>query len=265
MGLLIAILFAAILVGLIFLFKFLIDKRTSRFIESGEADSLDMNLYKKFDTTNIHKYTFLLTNIGLVFSLVIVITAFEWKDYDPTDIIDLGRVEDSFDEVLEIPPTEQPPPPPPKVQQPEIIEVPDEEELEEEIEVNLDVEVTEETVIEELVEEEPEEEDIDQVFLIVEEQPLPNGGMQAFYDFLGKKIRYPEQARRMGVEGRVFVEFVVGKDGRLTDVKVVKGIGAGCDEEAVRVVKGAPKWKPGKQRGRAVRVKMTVPVYFRLG
>ncbi len=265
MGLLVTFTFVAVLVGLIFFFKFLIDRRTQKFVSSGEADKLDMNLYKKFEVTNIHKYTFLLTNIGLVFSLVVVITAFEWKDYDETQVIDLGRVDDTFDEVLEIPPTEQPPPPPPKVQQPEIIEVPDEEELEEEIEVNLDVEVTEETVIEEVIEEEPEEEEVDQVFLIVEEQPTPEGGMQAFYDYLGKKIRYPEQARRMGVEGRVFVEFVVGKDGGLTDVKVVKGIGAGCDEEAVRVVKGAPKWKPGKQRGRSVRVKMTVPVYFRLG
>ncbi len=265
MGILVTILFVAVLVGLIFLFKYLIDRRTEKFVASGEADKLDMNLFKKFEVTNIHKYTFLLTNLGLVFSLTIVLTAFEWKSYDKVEVIDLGRVDDSFEDILEIPPTEQPPPPPPKVQQPEIIEVPDEEELEEEIEVNLDVEVTEETVIEEIVEEEPEEEEVDQVFLIVEEQPEPNGGMQAFYDYLGKKIRYPEQARRMGVEGRVFVEFVVGKDGNLTDVKVVKGIGAGCDEEAVRVVKQVPPWKPGKQRGRPVKVKMTVPVYFRLG
>ena len=78
-------------------------------------------------------------------------------------------------------------------------------------------------------------------------------------------MEYPAQARRMGVEGKVFVQFVVDKDGSLTDVKAVKGIGAGCDEEAVEIVKSAPKWKPGKQRGKAVRVRMIIPITFRLG
>ncbi len=253
-----------LLVSLIFLFRFIIDKRTSNFIEEGSFDG-EHELTKKFEPSNIHKYSGLLANIGLVISLGIVITAFEWKDYDPKQVIDLGSVSDDFEDVIEIPPTVQPPPPPPKMQQPEIIEVPDEEELEQEIEVNLDVEVTEETVIEEVVVDvEPEEEEVEQVFLIVEDQPEPSGGMGAFYEYLGKNIRYPEQARRMGVEGRVFVEFVVDKDGSLTNVRVVKGIGAGCDEEAVRVVNGAPNWKPGKQRGRPVKVKMTVPVFFKL-
>jgi protein TonB len=69
----------------------------------------------------------------------------------------------------------------------------------------------------------------------------------------------------MGVEGKVFVQFVVDKDGTLTDIKAVKGIGAGCDEEAVRVLKAAPKWKPGKQRGRPVKVRMILPITFKLG
>ncbi|MGB3618259.1 MAG: energy transducer TonB, partial [Catalinimonas sp.] len=75
----------------------------------------------------------------------------------------------------------------------------------------------------------------------------------------------PEQARRMGVEGRVFVQFVVERDGTLTDVQAVKGIGAGCDEEAIRAVKESPKWKPGKQRGRPVRVRMVMPIVFKMG
>ncbi len=253
-----------LLVFLIFLFRFIIDQRTTKYVEEGKHKE-SHHLEKKYEVSNIHKYSGLLANIGLVISLGIVITAFEWKDYDEKSTIDLGSVEDNFEDVIEIPPTQQPPPPPPKVQQPEIIEVPDEEEIEEEIEVNLDVEVTEETVIEEVVvEEEPEEEEVEQVFLIVEDQPEPKGGMGAFYEYLGKNIRYPEQARRMGVEGRVFVEFVVDKDGALTNVKVVKGIGAGCDEEAVRIVKSAPNWTPGRQRGRPVKVKMTVPVFFKL-
>jgi protein TonB len=252
-----------LMVSLIFLFRFIIDKRTDAFMEDGKH-SEEHHLVKKYEVSNIHKYSGLLANIGLVISLAVVITAFEWKDYDAKATQDLPNVSDDFEDIIEIPPTSQPPPPPPKIQQPEIIEVPDEEEIEEEIEVNLDVEVTEETVIEEVIDEEPEEEEIEQVFLIVEDQPEPTGGMGGFYEYLGKNIRYPEQARRMGVEGRVFVEFVVDKTGNLTEVRVVKGIGAGCDEEAVRVVKNSPNWKPGKQRGRPVKVKMTVPVFFKL-
>lgn len=77
-------------------------------------------------------------------------------------------------------------------------------------------------------------------------------------------MKYQNQARRMGIEGRVFVQFVVDKDGQLTEIKAVKGIGAGCDEEAVRVLKSAPKWKPGKQRGRPVKVRMILPITFKL-
>ena len=92
---------------------------------------------------------------------------------------------------MDIPQTQQPPPPPPKKVQPEIIEVPDEEEIEEEIEIDLDVEMTEETVIEEVVfEEAPEEEEVDEIFTIVEDQPTPEGGMSAFYQFVSKKLKY---------------------------------------------------------------------------
>jgi len=167
---------------------------------------------------------------------------------------------------MDIPPTEQPPPPPPKIQQPQIIEVPDEEEIEEEIEIDLDVEVTEETVIEEVIfDEAPEEEMAEEIFTVVEDQPAPIGGMAAFYKYIGKKLKYPAQARRMGIEGRVFVQFVVDKDGSITDVVAVKGIGAGCDEEAVRVIQASPKWKAGKQRGRPVKVRMILPITFKLG
>ena len=183
-------------------------------------------------------------------SLLLTVMAFEWKSYDDNDLVNLGSLDADFEELQDIPITEQPPPPPPQVTPPEIIEVPDEEEIEEEIEVNLDVEVTEETVIEDVVfEEAPEEEAADEIFQFVEDQPAPVGGMKAFYAYVGKQMKYPAQARRMGIEGKVYVTFVVGKDGALTDVRVLKGIGAGCDEEAVRVLSAAPKWKPGKQRG----------------
>ncbi len=221
---------------------------------------------KKNPKADLDKKTGLFFNIGLAVSLLLVITAFEWRFYDDGSLVDLGQVDDNFEDLMEIPPTEQPPPPPPVIQQPEIIEVPDEEEIEEEIEVNLDVEITETTVIEDVVfEEAPEEEVAEEIFTIVEDQPEPQGGMGAFYQYISKNLQYPNQARRMGIEGKVFVQFVVDKDGTITEVQAIKGIGAGCDEEAVKVIQNAPKWKPGKQRGRPVKVRMILPITFKLG
>ena len=185
---------------------------------------------KKTESADLTKKTVLYFNIGLVITMAIIVFAFENKSYEDSAIASLGTVTDDFEDLLDIPPTEQPPPPPPKIQQPEIIEVPDEEEIEEEIEIDLDVEITEEEVIEEIEFVEEEEEEADVIFLIVEESATPDGGMSAFYKYVQKKMKYPSQARRMGIEGRVFVEFVVDKDGTLISVKAIKGIGAGCDD-----------------------------------
>lgn len=221
---------------------------------------------KKNPKADLTRTTGLFLNVGLVISLLLVIFAFEKKVYDDGSMVNLSAQAEDFEDLMDIPQTQQPPPPPPKKVQPEIIEVPDEEEIEEEIEIDLDVEMTEETVIEEVVfEEAPEEEAVDEIFTIVEDQPTPDGGMSAFYQYVQKKLKYPAQARRMGIEGKVFVQFVVDKDGSLTEVQAVKGIGAGCDEEAERVIQSAPKWKPGKQRGRAVKVRMILPITFKLG
>lgn len=102
------------------------------------------------------------------------------------------------------------------------------------------------------------------VFTVVEEQPEFEGGMGAFYRYIGTEMTYPLEARQKGIEGRVYVQFVVERDGSLTDVQAIKGIGAGCDSEAVRVVQNAPSFKPGKQRGKAVRVRMIMPIAFKL-
>lgn len=221
---------------------------------------------KKYPHADLTKKTGLFFNIGLCLSLLLVITAFEWRFYDQGNLMDLALDNEDLEEILDIPVTEQPPPPPPVIQQPEIIEVPDEEEIEEEIEVNLDVEITEDAVFEDILfDDAPAEEEVEEIFQVVEDQPEPIGGMEAFYKYVSKNLDYPAQARRMGIEGRVFVQFVVDKDGTITDVVAIRGIGAGCDEEAVRVIKEAPKWKPGKQRGRAVKVRMVLPITFKLG
>jgi protein TonB len=94
--------------------------------------------------------------------------------------------------------------------------------------------------------------------------PLFPGGEQMLFEFIGNNLKYPQQAKSAGVEGQVFVEFYVEKDGSITGGKVLRGIGYGCDEEAIRVIGLMPKWEPGTQRGKRVRVRYTLPVTFKL-
>jgi len=220
---------------------------------------------KKTAKADLQKKSGVFFSLGLVISLSLTVLCFEWKSYDDSYIVMQGQITDDFEDLLDIPPTEQPPPPPPKIQQPEILEVPDEEEIEEEIEIDLDVEITEEEVVEEIVFEESEEEVADEIFTIVENKPEFAGGHKAFMRFLQKNMKYPPQARRMSLEGRVFVQFIIEPNGDVTQVEVLKGIGAGCDEEAIRVISKSPNWIPGKQRGKPVRVRMVIPLIFTLG
>lgn len=111
----------------------------------------------------------------------------------------------------------------------------------------------------------PEEEKPDQIFDVVETQPNPPGGMSGWNKYLSDNLKYPTQARRMGIEGTVIVVFVINTDGTVQDVEVLRGIGGGCDEEAVKVVKSSPKWNPGMQKGKAVRTRMRLPIQFKLG
>jgi protein TonB len=155
-----------------------------------------------------------------------------------------------------------PPPPPPPPAPPEEVEVLEEEDEREETNVIIiDQEADIDIVIE--VEEEPEPV-VEQIFDVVEENPEFIGGMAKLYEFLGKNIQYPEMAKENGIQGKVFVQFVVWKDGTIKDVKVVKGVHKTLDGEAQRVVKSMPKWTPGKQRGTAVNARFTLPIKFRI-
>jgi protein TonB len=113
-----------------------------------------------------------------------------------------------------------------------------------------------------VVQEEAEEKA--EVFTYVEEMPSFPGGQEELLTFLAENIKYPEIAKRAGVEGKIFVSFVVAKSGKITDIQMVKGIGAGCDEEAIRVVRMMPEWKPGKQNGAPVNVRVSIPIVFKL-
>lgn len=221
--------------------------------------------YKKNPKADIHQLRGMLFSLSLVITLGLVITAFEWKSKGDENRVDLTRYDLVSDELLDIPPTEQIPPPPTMLIAPKIVEIPDEEIIED-IEVLIDVEMKETSEVMKIVPvEEIAKEESDEIFVIVEVQPQFPGGMNAFRTFVVENMRYPANARRMQIEGKVFVKAVVGKDGNLTELEVMKGIGGGCDEEALRVISKSPPWKPGYQRGRPVRTRIVIPLVFKLG
>ena len=222
---------------------------------------------KKTAKADLDRQRPLFFSIGLLLSMSIVILGFKYKQYDNTSVEVEQKKAVQIEELVEVPPTKMPPPPQQILQQPTIVEVPDEKEVEEELNIEFDMEITEATKVQEITIAEPvveEHEDADEIFLVVEQTAVPTGGMEAFYKFINERIKYPAQARRQGIEGRVFVEFVVDKNGNLSDVHAVKGIGAGCDEEAIRIIQSSPQWVPAKQRGKAVRQRMVLPITFKL-
>lgn len=218
---------------------------------------------KKNPEVDLEKKKSLFRFAGLVVALAIILVSFEWKQFEQ-ELMDLGQVKVELDEEEMIPITQQqpPPPPPPPPPQTTIIEiVEDDEEIEEELEIE-DTEADEDEVVEIVEVQEEAEEEEPQVFMIVEDMPKFPGGETELFKFLGKNMSYPPMAKDAGVQGVVYVNFVVMEDGSIANVKVLRGIGAGCDEEAIRVVKSMPKWSPGKQRGKAVRVNYNLPVRF---
>ena len=106
--------------------------------------------------------------------------------------------------------------------------------------------------------------DPDHVFNVVEIPPSFPEGMPAFYEYIKNNLKYPQEASELGIEGRVYLSFVINQAGETEDVKVVKGLGGGCSEEAIRILKASPKWNPGIQRGKPVKVRMIIPILFKL-
>lgn len=207
--------------------------------------------------------------IGFVLILAVMFVAFEWTERDKQVTTDSGVEMPIFEEEM-IPITEQeepkqapPPPEAPKVE--EVLQIAEndadvqETTIQSSEENNQAVEIK--YVAPVVEEEEPEEAEI---FMVVEEMPEFPGGMAECLKFLGKNIKYPTIAQENGVQGRVIVQFVVNQDGSIVDPVVVRSVDPYLDKEALRVIKTMPKWKPGKQRGKAVRVKYTVPVTFKL-
>ena len=218
--------------------------------------------YTKADLENKKTYFF---EVGLILALLIVFAAFEYKTYDKITIdIQQRIVDDTPEEIIPITEHKPPPPPPPPPKQVTQIKIV-EDDVEVEDEIDIDVEADDDTEVEEYIPVEEEEEIVEaEIFTVVESMPEFPGGTGELYKYLGKSIKYPPLAKESGIQGRVFVNFVVEPNGSISNVKILRGIGGGCDEEAVRVVKDMPSWKPGKQRGKAVRVSYNLPIKFTL-
>ena len=207
--------------------------------------------------------------IGYVLALAVMFIAFEWSERDKVINIATDMGEFVFEEEI-IPITEQeeqktPPPPPEAPKAEEIIEIAENDANVEETTIQASDE-TDKAVEVKYVPVEVEEEEVEeqQIFQVVEEMPEFPGGMAECMKWLSKNMKYPTISQENGVQGRVIVQFVVNRDGSIVDAVVARGVDPYLDKEALRVVGLMPKWKPGKQRGKEVRVKYTLPVMFRL-
>ena len=225
---------------------------------------------KKSEKANLENKKLLFIEIGLIISLAITYVAFEWTSTETN----VSTLEAETEVVLEeeiIPITQETPPPPPAAPKIPVLSdqidiVDDEIEVDDDMFMNLEddsslgveimdyVEVEEEVVEEEAI-----------PFQLVEEKPSFQGGdANQFSKWVNSRLQYPEIAKENGVQGRVTLQFTVEKDGTVTKVRVLRGVDPSLDKEAVRVVSMSPKWKPGKQRDRAVPVTYTFPVIFQL-
>ncbi|MBL7847720.1 MAG: TonB family protein [Cyclobacteriaceae bacterium] len=218
---------------------------------------------KKAPGKDVTRLSSLFLSLGFIFSLAMSIAMIEWN-FEDDPMIDLrGADVVSTTEILTVPVT-NPIPPIPASRPVVIVEVPPDE-PEPDLTNPFDQGIEFPTELPTLTPPEPEVLP-DTPFTLVEQPASPVGGHGAFYAYVATQLKgkYPVMARHLGIEGKVFVEFIVERNGALTDVHVVKGIGGGCDELAVKVIQSAPAWHPGKQRGQPVRQRCTLPIFFKL-
>lgn len=228
---------------------------------------------KKSPKADLERRKFIFLEIGLILSLAICYIAFEWKS-EELSVSSLGELtsQDIFEEEIintqqETPP-EQPEPeqPEPEAVIEELIVVEDDKVVEN---LNIDTEADEKTktninIVQTTFNVETEEEVEPISFAVVEEKPTFPGGEAELLKFIAENTKYPEIAKENGIQGRVFVQFVIDKNGNVTNVTIARGVDPYLDAEAIRVVKMLPKWTPGKQRGKPVPVTFVVPINFKL-
>lgn len=223
---------------------------------------------KKSKKADLERRKGMFLEVGLVVSLAVILVAFEWtqgenKD-DDTDVVQEIQFED---EMMQITRREEPKPEP-KPEQPKVAEVLDivDDDVEIDEDFDFDMEATDDTEYDftSMISDDEEEIEEEEVFYIVEDMPTFNGGDPAteFRKYIAQNLRYPEIAAENGISGRVIVQFAVSRVGQVEDAVVVRSVDPALDKEAIRVVMSSPKWTPGKQRGKAVKVLFTFPINF---
>ncbi|MGK7369735.1 MAG: energy transducer TonB [Candidatus Halalkalibacterium sp. M3_1C_030] len=215
-----------------------------------------MNNRKK-SNADLKKYYTIFLELGLITALLIFIAAAKVNLHSQKSDVDLTNEQEvvEMEEVIQTKQIEKPPPPP---RPPVPVEVPNDEVLEDQI-ININAELNFDEPLDLPPPPQGDDDNEEDFFVVVENMPELIGGLAA----LQKDIRYPEMARKAGIEGRVIVQFIVNEEGKVEDPRVIRGIGGGCDEEALRAVSNA-LFKPGRQRGKPVRVQYSLPVIFKL-
>ncbi len=222
---------------------------------------------KKNPKADLRRYSGLFLEVGFIVALGVVLGAFSYTVHEK-NTAGFGELEEIAPEEEIIPITRQQeitPPPPPEV--PKVAEVinivEDDVEIDDELDI-ADVEADQDTEVEIVQMQEEEEVEEEEVFYIVENMPEFPGGDVALRTYIAQNVKYPEIAKENGLSGKVFVQFVINQKGEVQDVKIARGVDPALDKEAIRVVQNLPKWKPGSQRGKPVKVSYTVPINFQL-
>lgn len=218
---------------------------------------------------NLEKKRTIFWQTGMIIALSLALLAFNWKTYDKLDFSYNRRaIDQTPEDIVQI--TLQKPPEPPKVERPRvnlaINIVDDESPVDNDVTIDAGIDPLDSVPVYTPTPANKDEESIaeEEIFKVVESMPAFPGGDAALYSYLENKMVYPETAKGAGISGTVYLTFVVEKDGSITDVKLLRGIGGGCDEEALRVIRNMPRWTPGKQRSIPVRVQYNFGVKFTL-
>jgi protein TonB len=221
---------------------------------------------KKSQNADLESKKGLFLLAGLVIVLAVVLSAFEWtsKGEIDTNLKGIAAEEEFEDEIENTFREEKPPPPPPPEEQIIEIEIV-EDDVEVEDDIFLDSESDEDEIVE-IVEVVPDDDEDEEPveFYLIEDKPEFPGGEAKMYKWLAENTKYPSIAKENGISGKVYIEFIVAKNGQITNVKLKRGVDPYLDKEAKRVVTSMPKWKPGKQRGKAVPVHYMIPINFTL-
>jgi periplasmic protein TonB len=291
MGLFLGIfLLIASILGIVIFFKRMMNNRSNADLTGLNKNiqhQSPMDARVKYPQVNAFKYSGSFFNFGLLGSITLIMLTLNWTVKEPPVIIPDGAMELDDDIIIEVPRTAEPPPPPPPPPPPVIEEVPEELAPEDPPELaSMDVDVDDSIVVEEVEEAPPPPPPpapkVEEIFSVVEQMPrFPSAecdakstqaekdqcAQQEMLKYIYKNVKYPALARENNIEGRAIIQFVVEKDGSITDIKLARELQGGLGEEALRVVElmaKEKKWIPGMQRGKAVRVRFTLPIQFRL-